>query len=454
MSLNDEIQKNKNRVIRRAFIKRRLAATGKFEADWQDISKDVKKWGQIRATSNDVRRDKFKFGNVRMILANDAGQYSDEDNDNSLWFGFASRQRSLLKIEVGFLNQSLSADGIWTSTEFPTNGSGTLSTAFTGVLTGDMFTTQKNEILMTVKPLVEIFRQYPARLLDGWTSTGLSASQFIEMMRDHTDGAGEFIFRPFFGDTTANWVINSTSVIYSNLNTKSAADIIDKNCWQVVEKLAEAEQFIPYVTRAGVFTFRSISDITTTVAFEFHGQGSTDRTYGKTIKEIQSFGKAHSDYYSRVEVKFSDEDTETSYEVVEATMTVAGNNDVWNLGHRTLQIQNTWIPNTATANSIAATVFNEVSQIKNKIQFTASLVPQLEILDRSSITFDSGAFRAESLWDVNNWGDSTGAADIGGVLVWDKQPFSSINLRDTEFGSLNITLDLDKLETKVTAREL
>jgi len=460
MGINDEIKKSKNRIVRRAYVKRRLVSTGLFEPNWFEISKDIKKWGTIRATTDEVRKNKFKFGTVTMKLANDEGEYNDETNDNSIWFGFASRQRTLVRLEAGFVNQTQGADGIFTRTITPTNGAGTLAAIFTGILQGDLLTNDKNEIPFNVKPLLQIFRDYPARNLTGWdggaagTSGGLTASEFIEMLRDQTDGAGSLIFLPFFDNTTTGFVITSTTLNYSILNTSTAEDVRDKNVWQIIEKLAESEQFIPYITKEGIFRFQASSDIATATVFEFHGQGKNNRTFGRTIKKINQFGRRHSKYYSRVELKFNSADTDTSLEIVESSFTVAGNNNPWNFGHRTLQMENLWIPTSTVANSIATTVFNDVSSLNNEIDFSASFVPQLEILDRLSITHDSSPFVAESLWDENEWADSVGAAETGNELIWDKSAGDAISLKDAEFNSLSIEQNLDKMETKVRAKEL
>ena len=96
----------------------------------------------------------------------------------------------------------------------------------------------KNEVTFPVRPLLQIFRDFPARNLVGWTTTGFTATQFFNAVRDMTDGSSSFVFRPFFQDTTTFWSIASTSNTYANLNTSTADDVIDKSVWDIMEKIS------------------------------------------------------------------------------------------------------------------------------------------------------------------------------------------------------------------------
>lgn len=459
------IKKNKQRVFRRAFIKRRLATTGLFEPNWQEITKDIKKWGTIKLSVDDVRKSKFTFGNLSIKVANDTGRFNDENNDNSLWFGFASQQRTLFKIEAGFLDQTLGADGIYTN-QFINNDVGIWDEAlwdgpiyapntnetFIGVIVGDQSVNDKNTQTLRVNSLLDIFRTYPAEELAGYTTTGLTASDFMTLVRDHTDGAGSFIFRPFFGDTTTNWNITTTTTNYLDLNTTGAKEIIDKNVWDVIEKLAEAEQFVPSVTKQGVFKFVQFGTNQSSPAYEFHGLGSRDSLFRKTIKKIDSFGTNYSKYYSRVQVKYKDENTSTSYAVVKSDLLVSGGNNAWNFGHKTLLINNNFIATATTAETVAQTVFDDVSSGKEEIKFSATFVPQIELLDRISVTYDSSPVVQKSLWDSNEWADTAGAALTGKELIWDESAGDSISLLKAEFQVLSVELDIDKFETRIRGR--
>lgn len=418
-SLLGQIKANKAKVFRRMYIKRRRKDTGLFEDTWTEISNDVLKWGKIDRSVDAQQYNKFKFGGVRFQVANDSGRYNPETNPSSLWFGFLSPQRSLVRVEAGFVHETLSAAGIWTKTEYPQED-GTTAAAFTGVIIGDTPTSDKNEVTFLAQPLSDLFRQYPARLLNGYTTTGLTASQFIESVRDHTDGSGNFVFRPFFGNTTSNWNIQPTTVLFGELNSRTAEDIIDQNVWTVVEKLAQAENFVPYVGKNGVFNFvpRTAASATT---FEFHGARSFDREYGRTIKKISAAGPKYSKYYSRVNVRWDTAFTQTSVETVEAEFKLTADNLPWIYGHKTFDLVNRWIQSASVAAQIAQTIFSDVSVLKNEIQFTSSFVPQLEIFDRISITYSNLEFSNNSLWDLNLWSRKAGTESI----VIDTDDFTS-----------------------------
>jgi hypothetical protein len=445
MTTINEIKKNYGEVFRRAYIKRKLATTGQFEDDWVEVTKDVRSFGKIKTEIDETQYSVIRFNDLMIKMNNESGRYNPEDDEFSLWFGYGSQQRSLLKIEAGFQTFSTSTGGIVTRTEFPTDTS-----CYVGIISGDVPLYGTNEVTLPVRPLLQIFRDYPARNLTGWTSTGLTASQFITMLRDQTDGSGSFIFRPFLGNTTSNWNITSTSQVYANLNTATAAEVYDANAWDIVEKLAATEDKVVYIDRSGVFNFKS-REVTSTAQFIFHfiGAGFPDTEYGNTVKKISRFGKKQMDYYSRVEVKFRAEDTITSVRVRESSFTVSGSNDPWNMGHRTLQFENLWIANTAAADTILDNIFNQVTVVKDQLEFSSTFVTHLGILDKIRVSYDSGDGDVTSRWDLADWAasDTNTSAD----LIWTKSGGDAIRLVNRDFKILALTIDLDKLETQVTA---
>jgi len=433
-------------VFRRVLLKRKSAMTGLHESVWQDISSDVKTWGSIRREIDNVRYSKIKFGDVLMKFENSSGRYNPHEDDASFWFGYASQQRSLIKIEAGFTHSTLSSDNIWTNTEYPSTPS-----VFYGIISGDLYNSDDNHVQFSIRPLLQVFRDYPAKNLTGFTSTGLTATQFFQMIRDQTDGSSNFIFRPFFGDTTTNWNIGSTSNIYANLNTNNSVDVFDKTVWDIMEKLAESEDKIIYVDNLGTFNFTT-RDVTSTVAFHFLGNGFVDTEYGHTIKKVSKFGKRQTDFYSRVEVKWIDSNTFTAVRVKETAFAVTGSNDAWNLGHRTFKFENFWIPTITVADTILDNIYNNVTVLKNNIEFTSSFVPHIDILDRVRMSYDSSALNPTSRWDLFDWSaDDTSTAQD---LYWDRFRGDAIRLIGADFKILSIDLSLDKFETKIVAIEI
>lgn len=412
-----EIKKHSSKIFRRLYIKRRTAVQGLFETEWLEITEDVKKWGVITSQADIAQAGKYQFSSFALTMANDKGRYSDTDNKNSLWRGFASRQRTLIKIETGFRSSTISAAGIRTNVEYPQKSiwDDSLfdasydwdadSTTFIGLLWGNVKLDGKDQARLPIVPLTEVFRQYPARRVSGFTTTGITASKFMETVRDHTDGSGNFVFRPFFGDSVDNWVIGTTTQLYPRITTSTVNELIDQNVWTAIEKFSLAENFVPYVSPSGVFNFTNKDVETTTALFAFHGAGSYDRTYGHTIKEIQEYTPKLTDYYSRVQLKWSADDTTTSYITKESAFFVSGSNEAWNNGFRTYSFELSWFNTSTVADVVATQVFNNLADVRNEVKFTSSFVPTLDIRNRISITYDTEAVNIDNLWDINLWAE-------------------------------------------------
>ncbi len=465
-TLNELIKSPNGQVFRRAYIKRRDAVTGLFETDWLEITPYIKKFGKIGQKVDDVKLNKFTFNNVKVVCDNEDGYFNPHTDDSSFWYGYLNQQRSLFKIEAGYIYRTKDSNGVWSNIEYPQGGFWDISiwdainsiwdasqgiNIFVGIISGDIPLSDSNEVTFNIRPLNSVLQDYPARNLTGWTTGGMTASQFVTMVMNQTDGSSNYIFLPFFGNTSTYWEISTTSIVYGNL-TSTSNDIQTKTVWEVIEKLAEVENYVPYVTRSGVFRFVSRTPNTTTVSYEFHGAGSYNSTYGQTIKKVSSYSSKISKFYSRVEVKFIDSDTTTSYVYQEGSFTVSPGSSAWVLGVRTLKIENFYIPNTTTASTIASSLFTEYSALKNEIEFTTSFVPHLDLLDRVSIYYDPSEVQVSSLWDQRNWAeDVTSSSDD---LIFDSSRGDAIRLNGDEFKFLSIEIDLDNFENKFIAREV
>ncbi len=461
------IKAPKSEIFRRAYIKRRSSDTGLFESEWLEITSYVKSWGKLSTQVDNTRLSKFTFGNLKMVVDNSDGNFNPNTSEFSFWSGYLDQQRTLLKIEAGYTQRTQRDDGVWIVSESPSQSlydeefwdadsaiwDGEYDKViFKGVISGDMLVSDNQDISINVKPLTSIFQDFNARDLTGWTTTGMTASQFVGMLRDQQDGLGNYLFRPFFDDTLSSWDISTTSNVYSNLNTSTAEDVYNSTVWDLLEKLSESELYVPYVSRSGVFKFVSRSANSSVPTFEFHGVGSVNNTYGHTIKDVKSFGFKISKYYSGVRIKFRDEDTTTSYQIVAASISVGPNSNSWIYGTRELKVDNKLIPTSTVAAVIAETIYDDVSALKNEIEFSTSFVPHLDILDRAAIYYDPNTFRSESLWDQRNW-----AADVletDDDLIWDSSRGNSLVLDGEEFKFLSIEIDLDQLQNRFTGREV
>jgi hypothetical protein len=435
------IKKPHARVFRRAWIKRRQLSNGLFESSWQEITRDVKRWGSINTDIDVERVGKLTFSGLQLVVSNIDGSYNPDDNEASLWSGYANQQRSLVKIECGFYDQWQGSDGVWNNDVVPDD-----PTVFVGIISGNIDVSDENEVVLSIQPLSQVFRDFPAYLLNstGYTTTGITASRFIQNLRDATSG-GDYIFRPFFNDTLSYWEITSTSHVYTDLNSASAAGLGQLTVWDAVERLAQAENFVAYISPTGKFRWVP-KTVGASSTFSFVGQGYTPNTeYGHTIKRILRYGKKLTNFYSRVAVKFDAANTNTSFVNTALAFAISGSNTAWNLGYRTFSIENDWIPNSAAAASIASAVFAEVSSLKEEINFSTSLVPHLNLLDRVSVTYDATDFTTiNEYWDLGDWD----------TLTWDSSRGDAIVLQNQAFKVLSININLDNLECRFVCRQL
>ncbi len=465
-TLNGQISNGRSKIFRRIFFKRRIQISGLYEDEWQEMTDDVIKWGSVKKEIDAAKVNSFKFSNTNLNFSNHDGKYNPADDENSFWYGYGDQQRTLVKLVVGF-SYDQKIDGIWYQADVPSesnwdganwdiegnnwdqeDSAGPI--CFTGFISGDIPMKGTNEIMIPVVPLTEAFRLFSARRLTGW-SDSLTASGFIELLRDQVDDDGEYIFRPFFQDTTTGFVFETTTANYSNLNTSTAQDVIDANVWDIIERLSTAENKVPYASKDGFFHFTSRDYGNTTPVFHFYGAGGYSSDYGQTIKKVNWFGKRFSKYYSRVQLRYRTEDTATSYVVHESTFRVAGDSSPWTLGERTLEIENVWIPTLTVAETIAEDLFDEYSALRNEIEFTTSLVPHLDILDRVQITYDPQRPSENSLWDLYNWEQAAG--DTDGSLIFDAGGGDAIKLNAAEFRLISIEINLDTCECKFIGRE-
>lgn len=455
MTLLQQQKRAKSDVFRRVYIKRRVVSTGLFETDWQEITDDVKSFGQISYKADPTRTNKLSFSPVTIRLNNNSGRYNPETDRASLWFGFNPLQRTLVKIEFGFV-ETVKRNQTYFQTEFPNEVKWDVSfwdeaasvwdgsegaVNFIGIISGDIPLNDNNTMSLKIMPVNQIFRDFPARNLDAYSTTGITASRFVELVRDQQDANGQYIFRPFFDNTTSNWDIQATTENYSNLNTTTAKDIIDKDVWSVIEKLAEAERFISFVSSQGVFKFVGRS-ATAANQFEFYGKGVFNTEYGQTIKKINFYGKRIQNFYSRIQVRYKEEDTSASFAVKETAVDVANNSTSWLYGAKTLNVENFYMTATA-ADTLATTMFNDLGQLRNEIEFTTSFIPNLNVLDKVEVYNDNTVFQEDSLWNLNDWNTELTWYDAGG---------DSLDINGEVFKLIDIKIDLDKLQCSYRGR--
>lgn len=463
-SLKGQIANPRSKIFRRCYIKRRMPITGLYESEWFEVSNDVVKWGNIKKEIDASKVNVFKFSGFNMTFSNREGKYNPNDDENSFWYGYGDQQRTLVRVKVGFISERKDSRGIWQRAEIPQDALYDLSAydaanwddndgsvVFNGYMSGNIFINGTDQIVIPIVPLTEVFRQFAASKISGYTNS-LTASGFITLLRDQVDSTGKYIFRPFFGDTTTNWVINSTSAQYTNLDTTTADDVKDATVWDIIEKLAGAENYVPYAGNLGTFNFVSRSYNNTGSSYSFFGAGGFSSEFGNTIKAVKKFGRVFTKYYSRVSLQYRQADTITSFSIIDSTFRVSPASAAWALGERTLELINIWIPTSTVADTIAQQLFDEYSALKTEIEFTTSLIPHLDLLQRVEITYDPTANSPQSLWDLYNWGD-----DLVPIqdeeLLWDSSAGDALKMNARQFKLISIDVGLDTGECKFIGRE-
>jgi len=453
-SLNEQTKNPRSKVFRKFYVKRRDSTTGLHESTWQELTKHVIRWGTIESKIDTHRINQYNYSNFIMEFDNMEGTFNENTNQSSFWFGYASLQRSLIKIEAGFVHQDKGADGIWVNTEYPTN-----SQVFQGIISGNIDYSNEIRVAIPMAPMLEVFRQFPADRMT-YTLALTDASGFFVDIRDFQDSAGTFVFRSFFGNTTTNWDISSIPALgpfYENLANSVATsnNIQAASLWDIMSKIAQTNNNVIFIDTDGKFVIRDRSTLVASqsTTFSFLGLGQWDNTYGRTLKKIDFYGDKITKFYPRVSVHHDDGENKTSYEIKRDTFNVTATSDIWLFGERTLDVQNTFVETSAQAINIGSALADEFGSLKKEIDFTTSFVPHLSINNKVEISYDAGTFNINNLWDQNNWADSAGAGDMVGDLIWDPDTSSPFTLLAAEFRLIRVAINLDNFECKFTGRE-
>lgn len=426
MGLTELINNPVSRVFRRAYIKRRSASTGLLETDWQEITPYVIRWGNIQTGLDDVRLNRFNLSGANLVGDNKDGVLNDENNFNSLWYGYLTRYGSLLKIEAGY--QTLpNAEGwgfpwgfAWgATTEFPTD-----PTQGIFILDQEIPISSTNQVQVQASSLKSIFDGVKANEVSGLGPTQ-TASELIETIRDHTDGSGSYVFRQYI--SAASWLIQTTTNYY-NIATSTALDN-EGTIWDFMVKMAEAEGYVVFINRFGQLVFGDRTPNTTASQFSFYGQGFAR----PNVISVQSYREALNKVYNSIRLKYKPEDTTTSYITAGTTTVITPSNVQWKYGARVYSLENTWIVNTATAQTIANGLFTEFSPVKGEVDLTAKFHPELDPLDRVDVSHYSYSLANKTLWDSFDWDGDNWAVE-GENFDWDNKAFKviakSLNLDD------------------------
>lgn len=243
--------------------------------------------------------------------------------------------------------------------------------------------------------LKSIFEKVRAEDITGIGATG-TASDILTRIKNHTDGSGNFLFQQYI--TSGAWDIQTTTANYVFPETKDIQDV--GSCWKLMTGLAEAESYVLYISRLGNLVFSDREVATDGSQFDFKGLGFPR----STIIDLSESKEALNKTYNYFRFKFKKEDTATSYVAAGTTTTIDPLNISWKYGNRTYEFENTFVPNTATAQGIVDNMLSEFSVVKNEMNIITKMHPDIEILDNVGIYYHSYKSADVALWNVAKWG--------------------------------------------------
>jgi hypothetical protein len=416
------------RIFRRAYIKRRSAATGLYEADWFEITKYVKSFGSAETTTDDVRINQFVHSGITLRCRNDESAFEPETNSRSLWHGYLTRNRTMVKIEAGY---------------YDTDYSEQADDASVGIFILDdeiPISYVSNDVDLMCKSIVAPLEATRANEIAGLTNS-MTAFQFVSAVRDATDGADGYLFRNFV--TSTAWTIQTTTTVYTSVLDEAE----NYSVWDLMTKFAEAETFVVSATRTGGIEFRSRDPRTTAPAHYFYG----NMFRKPNIISVDTAKEATEKLYTNFRLKFQKPDTTTSYVSAGVPTEVNDSNVSWIYGQRNYEFENTFF-GTTTAQAVVDRLFAEFSTLRNEAYLRTKFYPGVEVLDRVAIQHRTFALSNVGLWDAEDWASDT-ATDPDDGLTWNAETFG-LDWENKEFVVLSKTHHLDDMVTEMLVREV
>lgn len=424
MSILTEIKKSQAKAFRRIFLRRRIG--NDYEANWTQIpEKYIQGYGEIEYGIEDIKINFFKFSGFSFKVNNYEGYFSDVDEYQSFFYGSTCIPMTMVKVEAGYE----ASDG----TEYPTN-----TTMFVGVINpGDDFEyPQTNLLEFKASHLSEVFERFNASAIPLMTGN-YTASQVFEKIRNYQDTNTVYVFQKYISN--AAWYIESTTSQYAMATTTSLDGL---TCWELMGKLAEAENKVMYVSRDGSFYFQTKGTVASTPIFHFSGIGDGDKTWGHNIMKNISLYKMNSKIYNRIRIQHDPEDTTTSFYTKKEDWAWGDSTSSWLYGVNTYEIENEFL-NASTSAVIADEIYSEYANPKKEVTLDAKFLPHLNTNDYCTVTYKTKRLEG-SLWGQVLWGH----------FLWADVKGYNINLDNADYRIIQLSHDLDKFYTKFRLREI
>lgn len=415
--LQSLIKRPQNRIFRRLYIKRR-ESDGEYESDWFEIEGyRIKSFGNVSRGEDNERANFYKYSGMTFEMFNQNQYFGDTDNINSIFYQKLSRYRTLVKVEFGYLKDD--------DTEIPTN-----STIYLGIVGEGITEDDKNTFSMETNHLSQIFDEVPADQVTGLGSTQ-TASDVITKIRDHQDANNVAIFQKFF--TLGAWTIETTT---NNYNMATSTTLRNKSCWDLMRMMAEAENKDLYIDRTGSIRFETRT-VTSNTIYHFSGANDETRGYGKNIIGDVEVREPIDKVFNRIRIQHEKDNTTTSFYTLDENWNWGDSSSSFKYGVRTYEYRNEFL-DSATAQTVANTIFNKFQSPLQELIFRAKINPELEIGDKVSFTHLSGKVG----------GRAYGAGDYGSGIYGDYDP-GAVNIIDGNYLITSLNDNIDSLWTTI-----
>ena len=424
MTYKSTVKQSVLRPYRKCSIKRRNATD--YEASWYDVTSLIKSFGIVTWATDDVKLNKFEQGSITLVARNDTRQWTDEvGNSAALFAGYATPYKTLFKIDIGYYDEN---DVIW-----PTN-----TAVFNGVLVDDITYNSEHEAVLNINPLTWAISEVSASKINPPATT--TASNLIAAVRDvdSPTASASYLIRPFI--TSTSWEIQTTTTAYTDF---VSTGLDNYNCWSLMEKLAETENYMVFFGTDGIVHFKDRNPNTTTVDWKFNGPNMVDGEYGTNIIEIDNYTLGWSRIYQRVRIRHHSDDTSTSYSVSEQSYTPGDGSSSWLYVLRTYEFENLWLTG-AQASTMAAAIKNDYLSPKREFNIRTKLITTLNLMDRVAISYiGPNSTQKISLWGEAIWGEDVWTGALGGL-----------NLNSVTCKIIRIADDLDNFNSQFVLREI
>lgn len=400
--------------IRRVYIKRRVLA-GTYESDWQriDVFNGIGRvishgTVNIKIDSDKISVGSFDIDDYTMRVTNADGFFNAEADYRSFWNGYLDHKDTIVKIEVGMMDDEFVQYGV--------------TTAFLGVIQsiesrGDDTATIK--VSAYSKKLNEYL--FPDLGLSGTLSVSTILSAIFADVR----------VASYISSTTLSPVQNVDVDIDTN-------DVFAGSMWEVIKFLAKKSQSTAYVFN-GTFYFGTRNIISTTPEFTFAGLGNTQDDRAVTVYGNPAYDQSGADkWYTKII------DTSSGL-TAESLDPIALNSG------KTLEVDLSDITDNGDKQNILDSYLDYFGTRRPSLKFTCPfmcmLLLPLDIVNLDSpgakTELDSGYYNASFYVDDL---DTTGA-------VYDGDGTSSSIDVDDRFILESVIYDVDKWETTIFCRK-